>query len=389
MPYFPPPELAPTGAGPSSRPVLPNLLPPESAPSWVGDDDNFRALLVPLADLQHLQCTTSSMSMGEILDSHVIHVNYRAHEGIKITLCNSMHAPDTTSHHSHADNDNGDNYDSSNIHRVFQRFHRLSTQSADPPAPISSETHELVLSLSKELVVSIFFSKDVLVSLTADKKCIVKRIICEVRPKIPALCVATRWTADDDNIEIIWLSVTIFRTAFTTIIRQAIVMGYSLFPPQGSGIPPDTFHIVQVQCLIVDNPLVFMHQYSFAADSTLVIHTKYNNLFILHVLSNVIWCSTFKLHMFLEESPHCQLHYAISAASAITESVLLEQGIPQLAKGSRISPKMTLPTFTKIIKHLDQLTEAERAVLDKFMDNMVMCGRLQQDNEELFDFAFE
>jgi hypothetical protein len=51
------------------------------------------------------------------------------------------------------------------------------------------------------------------------------------------------------------------------LICQVVIMGYSLLPPQGCNIALDTFHIDWVQCLIIDNLLAFMHQYSFAGVS--------------------------------------------------------------------------------------------------------------------------
>jgi hypothetical protein len=80
--------------------------------------------------------------------------------------------------------------------------------------------------------------------------------------------------------------------------------------------------------------------------------------------------------MFLEGSPHCQLHYAISAVGAITESVLIEQGKPYLAKG-RITLKMTFLTFVKILSNLDKLNVTEQAIVDEFKDSIVIFWHLQ------------
>ncbi|KAG2028982.1 hypothetical protein BDR03DRAFT_988057, partial [Suillus americanus] len=283
---------------PSPPPLTPHLPSPEVVPMWIGDDDEFRALLAPPPDLEHLQ----SMSMGEIPGTHVIHDLLELQTDVVVQL----------------------------------------------------DTRDQAISLSKELIVSIIFSNDALVSSPDDKKCIVKNMIIRVRPKIPALLVASHWTADDKDVKKIWSAVTKSRTAFATLICQAVVMGYSLLPPQGCNIAPDTFCIDRVRCLVMDNPLAFMHQYSFAGDGMLIIHTKFNNEFIIHILTQIIWCSTFRLHTFLEGSPRRQLHYAISAVGAITESVLIEQGKPHLAKG-RITPQMTFPTFAKILSNLDKL----------------------------------
>ncbi|KAG2056664.1 hypothetical protein BDR06DRAFT_970025 [Suillus hirtellus] len=152
---------------------------------------------------------------------------------------------------------------------------------------ISPKTCKQAILASKEHVLSIVFSDDALVSLVADKKCIVKKVISEVRSRIPALLVATQWTANKKDVMNIWCAVMKFCTAFTMIIRQAVMMGYSLFPPQGCTIPPDTFRVDWIRCLVVDNNLAFMHQYTFA-DSALVIHSKFTNPFILHVLMKLI-----------------------------------------------------------------------------------------------------
>ncbi|KAG1870312.1 hypothetical protein F4604DRAFT_1926555 [Suillus subluteus] len=345
-----------------------------SAPSWVSDDKEFQALSVPPPDLQHLR----PMSMGEISKSHVIHTTGPARTSK--TRCRARHMPPTPC---------------LSIPSVMP----TTTGTAVAPAPaesaegpateISPKTRKEVISVSKEHILSIIFSEDALASLTADKKCIVKQVICDVRPGIPALLIATQWTANNKDIGNIWCAVTKFRTAFTTIIRQAVVMGYSLFPPHGCDVPPDTFHIDWVQRLIVDYPLVFMHQYSFTADGALVVHTKFNNPFILHILTRLIWCSSYQLHTFLDASPCHQLCCAISIAGSITELVLMEQGVLQITPG-RITPQMMFPTFEKINLNFGQLSDTEEAVLDEFTDNIVIYGCLQQHtNIELSDFEFE
>ncbi|KAG1815450.1 hypothetical protein EV424DRAFT_1412148 [Suillus variegatus] len=253
---------------------------------------------------------------------------------------------------------------------------------------ISPETRKQAISLSKERILSIVFSEDALAYLVSDKKCIIRNVISEVRLGIPALLVATRWTANEKDVANIWCAVTKFHTSFATIIRHAVVMGYSLFPPPGCVIPPDTFRVDRIRRLVVDNALAFMHQYTFTADGALVINSKFTNPFVLHVLTRLIWCSPFGLHTFLDESPHRQLHYAIGAAGAITESALMEQGLIQLTKG-RITPQMTFSTFTNIVLSLDRLDDNEKSVFDEFTDSIVVCGRSQQTNDELSDFVFE
>ncbi|KAG1862346.1 hypothetical protein C8R48DRAFT_773788 [Suillus tomentosus] len=356
-----------SGAGSSTGYVAPSL-----APSWVGDDEEFQTHSVLPPDLHHLR----PMSTGEIPNSHVIHTTGPARTS-KARRRATRRLPPTP--------------------RLVIPVVTPTTMTGTVAPPesiegsavdISPETRKQAISASKERVLSIVFSDDALVSLAADKKRIVKKVISEVRSRIPALLVATQWTANEKDVANVWCAVTKFRTAFATIIRQAVVMGYSLFPPQGCTIPPDTFRVDRIRCLVVDNDLAFMHQYTFA-DGALVIHSKFTNPFILHVLTKLIWCSPFRLHTFLDECPRRQIRYAIGAAGAITESALMEQGLIQLTKG-RITPQMTHSTFTKIVLGLDQLSDAEKVILDDFTDSIVVCGRSQQQaNDELSDFDFE
>ncbi|KAG1895058.1 uncharacterized protein F5891DRAFT_984514 [Suillus fuscotomentosus] len=356
-----------SGAGSSTGYVAPSL-----APSWVGDDEEFQTHSVLPPDLHHLR----PMSTGEIPNSHVIHTTGPARTS-KARRRATRRLPPTP--------------------RLVIPVVTPTTMTGTVAPPesiegsavdISPETRKQAISASKERVLSIVFSDDALVSLAADKKRIVKKVISEVRSRIPALLVATQWTANEKDVANVWCAVTKFRTAFATIIRQAVVMGYSLFPPQGCTIPPDTFRVDRIRCLVVDNNLAFMHQYTFA-DGALVIHSKFTNPFILHVLTKLIWCSPFRLHTFLDECPRRQIRYAIGAAGAITESALMEQGLIQLTKG-RITPQMTHSTFTKIVLGLDQLSDAEKVILDDFTDSIVVCGRSQQQaNDELSDFDFE
>ncbi|KAG1892912.1 uncharacterized protein F5891DRAFT_986356 [Suillus fuscotomentosus] len=356
-----------SGAGSSTGYVAPSLV-----PSWVGDDEEFQTHSVPPPDLHHLR----PMLTGEIPNSHVIHTTGPAR--ISKARCHATRCLPPTP-----------------CLVIPVVTPTTMTGTVAPPesiegsaVDISPETRKQVISASKEHVLSIVFSDDALVSLTADKKCIIKKVISEVRSRIPALLVATQWTANEKDVANIWCAVTKFCTAFATIIRQAVVMGYSLFPPQGCTIPPDTFRVDRICCLIIDNDLAFMHQYTFA-DGVLVIHSKFTNPFILHVLTKLIWCSPFQLHTFLDKCPHRQICYAIGAAGAITESALMEQGLIQLTKG-RITPQMMHSTFTKIVLGLDQLSDAEKVILDDFTDSIVICGHSQQQaNDELSDFDFE
>ncbi|KAG1838718.1 hypothetical protein DFJ58DRAFT_845949 [Suillus subalutaceus] len=293
------------------------------APSWVGDDEEFQALSVPPPDLQHLW----PMSMGEISKSHVIHTTGPARTSktrhcarcMPPTLCLVIPSVTPTT--------------------MGTAVAPAPAESAESPTTeISPKTRKEAISVSKEHILSIIFSEDALASLTADKKCIVKQVICDVRPGIPALLIATQWMTNDKDVGNIWCTVTKFCTTFTMIIHQAVVMGYSLFPPQGCDVPPDTFRVDR--------------------DSALVIHMKFNNPFILHILTKLIWCSSYHLHTFLDASPCHQLRCAISIAGSITELVLMEQGVLQIAPG-RITPQMMFPTFEKINLNFGQLSDTE------------------------------
>ncbi|KAG2143456.1 uncharacterized protein EDB93DRAFT_1105296 [Suillus bovinus] len=283
------------------------------SPRWVSDDDEFQALLVPPPDLQHLQ----PVSMDKIPGSHVIH----GLQGTTMTTEVTM------------------------IMGTMTTVAPVELPEDSSTRMINPETHKQTFVLSKELIISIFFTPDTLASLSAYKKCIIKKFICEVRLKIPALLTATQWNTNNKDIGKIWYVVTKFCTAFMTIICQAIMMGYSLFPPPGCDILPDTFRVDQ--------------------DGALVIHIKFN------------------------KSPHWQLHYAIGAAGTITELVLIEQGMVQLTKG-RITPQIMSLTFNNILLALDVLSDDEKAVVDEFKDSMVVCGHSQQHiNDDLSDFDFQ
>ncbi|KAG1855179.1 hypothetical protein DFJ58DRAFT_727619 [Suillus subalutaceus] len=124
------------------------------APSWVGDDEEFQALLVPPPDLQHLW----PMLMGEISKSHVIHTTGPARTSK--TCHRARHMPPTP-------------------RLVIPSVTPTMTGTAVAPAPaesaespateISPKTRKEAISVSKEHILSIIFSKDALVSLAADK----------------------------------------------------------------------------------------------------------------------------------------------------------------------------------------------------------------------------
>ncbi|KAG2124298.1 hypothetical protein BD769DRAFT_1388842 [Suillus cothurnatus] len=265
---------------PIPPPLMPHLPLPEVVPMWIGDDDEFQALLVPPPDLKHLQ----SMLMGKIPGTHIIHTT----------------GPTSTANRCH----HATQYMPPTPHGTASMLTMTATTLSETTMTavlcveptknsITAKTCNQAILLLKELIVSINFSSDALVSSPDDKKCIVKNIIIQVRSKIPALLIANNWMADDKDVKKIWSAVMKSHTAFAMLICQVVIMGYSLLPPQGCNIALDTFHIDWVQCLIIDNLLAFMHQYSFAGDGTLIIHMKFNNKFIIHILMQIIWCSTF------------------------------------------------------------------------------------------------
>ncbi|KAG1809592.1 uncharacterized protein BJ212DRAFT_1302442 [Suillus subaureus] len=108
---------------------------------------------------------------------------------------------------------------------------------------------------------------------------------------------APSWVSDDEEFQALLvpppdlqhLQPMLMGEISNSHVMHAVVIGYSLFPPQGCDILPDTFHVDWVWHLIVDNPLAFMHQHSLTTDSALIIHMKFNNPFILHILAKLIW----------------------------------------------------------------------------------------------------
>ncbi|KAG1718921.1 hypothetical protein EDB19DRAFT_1837306 [Suillus lakei] len=337
VPYFPSPTAL-------------NLPPPDivsAAPYWTGNDNEFQLFFRPPLDLQHLQ----PMAMGEIPDLHVIHTTGPArtsdrcsHMTRHLPPMPRIAAPTLTMTTPRIATPTP-----MMTMTIMRRTARVMRAAGVPVEPnesmITPKTCSDVILLLKEHIVSIIFTANALASFTEEKKYV------------------TQWMSEDMDILKIWCAVTAFCTAFAMLIHQAIMMGYSLFPPQG----------YCVQCLVIDNPLAFMHDYSFTPDGVLVIHAKFSNRFVFPILAQLIWCSTFQLHKSLEDSPHCQLHYAIGATGAITEAVLMEQGQLQLAKG-RISPQSTYLTFTKILSGLDGLSAAEKAAIDSSKDHMILIS---------------
>ncbi|KAG2050770.1 hypothetical protein BDR06DRAFT_1011058 [Suillus hirtellus] len=150
---------------------------------------------------------------------------------------------------------------------------------------VTGPIRDQIFKRSKELVVGIALTKDAMASSTADKKRIIKSIIRKATPKIPGLNGIPRWENQTKDLATIWRAVIVMRTAVTTLTREGIVMAYGLFPPQGSPISPKTFRMDHVRHLIRNN--VFMHDYSFNADGTLTIHSKFKNHFILHLVTRM------------------------------------------------------------------------------------------------------
>lgn len=98
-------------------------------------------------------------------------------------------------------------------------------------------------------------------------------------------------------------AVTKFHTVFATIIQHAVVMGYSLFLPQGCVIPPDTFCVDWIHCLIVDNALVFMHQYTFTAVSLYLFSRT-----LFYFLTGQCTCYSLKIHQSIHPSCPNETH---------------------------------------------------------------------------------
>ncbi|KAG1842447.1 hypothetical protein C8R48DRAFT_679003 [Suillus tomentosus] len=250
---------------------------------------------------------------------------------------------------------------------------------------VTGPIRDQIFKRSKELVVGIALTKDAMASSTADKKRIIKSIIRKATPKIPGLNGIPRWENQTKDLATIWRAVIVMRTAVTTLTREGIVMAYGLFPPQGSPISPETFRMDRVRHLIRNN--VFMHDYSFNADGTLTIHSKFKNHFILHLVTRMVWNMRFQLDVLLV-SPRRQLHFAMGLAGAITKRVLAEQA-HLILTAPKSSPDADAFTFEMICSGMDDLTDEEKADLDGWKDHMVICGTSQQRRNELSDFDLD
>ncbi|KAG2053565.1 hypothetical protein BDR06DRAFT_1008450 [Suillus hirtellus] len=250
---------------------------------------------------------------------------------------------------------------------------------------VTRPIRDQIFKCSKELVVGIALTKDAMASSTADKKRIIKSIIRKATPKIPGLNGIPRWENQTKDLATIWRAVIVMRTAVTTLTREGIVMAYGLFPPQGSPISPETFRMDRVRHLIRNN--VFMHDYSFNADGTLTIHSKFKNHFILHLVMRMVWNMRFQLDVLLV-SPRRQLHFAMGLAGAITKRVLAEQA-HLILTAPKSSPDADAFTFEMICSGMDDLTDEEKADLDGWKDHMVICGMSQQRRNELSDFDLD
>ncbi|KAG1830800.1 hypothetical protein EV424DRAFT_1534736 [Suillus variegatus] len=248
---------------------------------------------------------------------------------------------------------------------------------------ITGPMREQIFKRSKELVIGIVFTEDAMASSTADKKRIVKSVIRKATPKIPGLRGTPHWDNQKKDLAKIWRAVLVMRTELTTLTREGIVLAYELFPPQGSSISPEAFRIERVRRLVQENR--FMHEYSFNADGTLTIHSKFKNPFILHLVTRLVWNTRFRLDTLLV-SPHRELHYAMGAAGTFTKRILLEQGHAILT-ASKVSSDSNNSTFQMLCSDMDGLTDEEKVELDGWKDYMVICGISQQRvGNELSDF---
>ncbi|KAG2098964.1 uncharacterized protein F5147DRAFT_777487 [Suillus discolor] len=250
---------------------------------------------------------------------------------------------------------------------------------------VTGPIHDQIFKHSKELVVGITLTKDVMALSMADKKRIIKSIIRKATPKIPGLQGIPHWENQTKDLATIWRAVIVMCTAVTTLTREGVIMAYRLFPPQGSPISPETFRMDRVRHLIRNN--TFMHEYSFNADGTLTIHSKFKNHFILHLVTRMVWNMHFQLDILLV-SPRRQLHFAMGLAGAITKCVLAEQA-HLILTAPKSSPDTDAFTFEMICSGMDDLTDEEKVDLDGWKDHMVICGTSQQCKNELSDFDLD
>ncbi|KAG2039999.1 hypothetical protein BDR03DRAFT_1008362 [Suillus americanus] len=269
------------------------------------------------------QCSPLPITMGEILESQVIHtlgparssnrrrtqrmpsMPYPTHQNPDPTHQNPTDTAATTqAAASHAE--------APNEQRYFE---------------VTGAVRDQIFQHSQELMVGIVFTKDVLALSAANRKRIVTSMIQKAAPKFPGLDGIPRWKNQSKDITTTWWK-----------------------------------------------------------DGTLTIHAKFKNPFILYLVEKLIWNMRFQLDK-LFTMPHKQLHYAMGLAGTITKCALLEQGHETLSATPRLFPGANSTVFEAICADMDSLSNEEKADLNQWKDHIVVCGVSQQRvRVELSDF---
>ncbi|KAG1759914.1 hypothetical protein EDD22DRAFT_848923 [Suillus occidentalis] len=373
-------------------------------PRYPGDLSAFNDMSGTAPDPHHIQVPQSfddddddddppqeaqynPITEGEIPGSQVIHTTGPARSSDRRRRARAMPGTPYPTHQ--------DPVQLSVVAATVQRTATTDATASPAGAPLAGENRyfqvtgavrDQIFQRAKELVLGTVFTKDAMASSSTDKKRIIKAAIRKATPRFPGLRGTPRWENQSKDGTKIWRMVVVVRAHLTSIIRDGIVMGYTLFPPQGSVISAEAFRIERVRCLIRDN--CFMHECSFNADGTVTIHAKFKNTFILHVVAKLVWNPRFRLDSLLV-SPREQLFHMLGLAGAITSSVLLEQGRLTLT-APRLSLEGNSSTFESICSAMDNLSPEEKASLNEWIDHIVICGVSQQRiKAELSDFDLD
>ncbi|KAG1883752.1 hypothetical protein F4604DRAFT_1677482 [Suillus subluteus] len=239
---------------------------------------------------------------------------------------------------------------------------------------VTGAVRDQIFQRAKELAMGVIFTKDAMVTSTDDKNLIVKSLLRQAMPKFPGLSGTPRWSNQSKD-------------SYEDMAQNGIVMAYDLFPPQGSQISPEAFHVTCVGHLIRDNS--FMHKYSFNVDGMLQFTQSSRIRLSSSSSPNSSGIPCFQLDNLLT-SPHEQLRYMMGLAGTFTKCALMEQGREVLSATCRLSPEANSSTFDGICSEMDDLSIEEQADLDEWIDHIVVCGVSQQCIKvELSDFNLD
>jgi hypothetical protein len=109
-------------------------------------------------------------------------------------------------------------------------------------------------------------------------------------------------------------------------------------------------------------------------NDNIVVHAKFQNRFVMSNIIRFIWYWRFA--SFLGDSPLETIKYILATAGAATHCSLHEQGREEL----HIEP-FSGPThrskFNQILRAIDNLTPAEKAELEQYLEYVVVIGPSQ------------